>query len=107
MVYFRKRLTAEVLGEINELILKSAERKTAEPAESVEDTSDDYDDKPEPPNSGTMIVDATCAPSQITFPQDMELLNEARESTEKVIDELHVTGALSLVFTVKRFGRIT
>ena len=46
-----------------------------------------------PSNSGTMIVDATCAPSQIKYPQDTEALNEAREITEKVIDELHVPGS--------------
>ena len=48
---------------------------------------------PNPPsNKGTMIVDATCAPSQIKYPQDTELLKEAREITEKVIDELHIPG---------------
>ena len=40
----------------------------------------------------TMIVDVTCAPSQIKYPQDTELLNEAREITEKDIDELHIPG---------------
>ena len=39
-----------------------------------------------------MIVDATCVPSQIKYPQDTELLNEAREITEKVIDEIHIPG---------------
>ena len=37
-----------------------------------------------------MIVDATCAPSNIRYPQDASLLNEARENTEKLLDELHV-----------------
>lgn len=40
-------------------------------------------------NSGTMIVDATCAPSNIRYPQDVSLLNEARESAEKLLDVLH------------------
>ena len=40
-------------------------------------------------NRGTMIADATCAPSNIRFPQDESLLNEAREWTEKIIDTLH------------------
>ena len=39
-----------------------------------------------------MIVDATCAPLQITYPQDVSLLNQARECSEKIIDELHVKG---------------
>ena len=84
MVYFRKRLTPEILGKINEMIIQKAE---------TEERSDEDDNTTPPSNSGTMIVDATCAPSQIKYPQDTELLNEAREITEKVIDELHVPGS--------------
>ena len=86
MVYFRKRLTPEILGEINELIIRNAKK------ESEEEHPDDKDDsgKPQPPqNAGTMIVDATCAPSNIKYPQDTELLNEARENTEAMIDGMH------------------
>ena len=36
-----------------------------------------------------MIVDATCAPSNIRYPQDVSLLNEARENAEKLLDILH------------------
>ena len=36
-----------------------------------------------------MIVDATCAPSNIRYPQDVSLLNEARENAEKLLDVLH------------------
>ncbi len=99
MVYFRKRLTAEVLGEINEMILTKVQNaetpaeNTAEDTKTNEDSDDD--DKPEPPaNGGTMIVDATCAPSQIRFPQDTALLNEARENTEAIIDALHIPGTV-------------
>lgn len=78
MVYFRKRLTPEILGEINEMIL------------AAQHADDDHDDGVN--NSGTMIVDATCAPSQIKYPQDTALLNEARENTEAFIDALHIPG---------------
>ena len=81
MVYFRKRLTTEVLGKINEMIIAKAQ-----PAKQKDDDNHDNDD---PGNSGTMIVDATCAPSNIKYPQDTSLLNEARESAEKIIDELY------------------
>ena len=36
-----------------------------------------------------MIVDATCAPSNIRYPQDVSLLNEARENAEDLLDILH------------------
>jgi len=85
MVYFRKRLTPEILGEINEMIIAKAEnagnvKKPKKPSS---------DDKAEPPNSGTLIVDASCAPQNIRYPQDTSLLNEARENLEGMVDTLH------------------
>ena len=89
MVYFRKRLTLEVLGEINEMIVRDAKERQAKEVKS-KDGSDDSDDHPGASgNSGTMIVDATCAPSNIRYPQDVSLLNEARENAEKLLDVLH------------------
>lgn len=35
-----------------------------------------------------MILDATCAPQNISFPQDVNLLNEARENLEEIVDDL-------------------
>ena len=88
MVYFRKRLTPEVLGQINEMIVRDAKER-----QKKEDNSNDNDDSDAHPgssgNSGTMIVDATCAPSNIRYPQDVSLLNEARENAEKLLDALH------------------
>lgn len=49
----------------------------------------DDDDHHDSGNSGTMIVDATCAPSNIRYPQDASLLNEARENAEMLLDVLH------------------
>jgi hypothetical protein len=86
MVYFRKRLTAEVLGEINEMIIAKAQ-----PPKAEEQKQDD-DDNGGSGNSGTMIVDATCAPSHIRYPQDTSLLNEARECAEDIIDTLYLPG---------------
>lgn len=81
MVYFRKRLTVETLKKVNEMIIEKA---------AANEVKNDDDEQSEPPqNKGTMIIDATCAPSNIKFPQDTELLNEARENTEKFIDKLH------------------
>ena len=89
MVYFRKRLTPEVLGEINEMIVRDAKERQVKEAESKDD-DDDSDGQPGTGgNSGTMIVDATCAPSNIRYPQDVSLLNEARENAEKILDVLH------------------
>ena len=86
LVEFRKRLTPEILGDINEMILEY-------------NTSDDDDDSSGMPsaedeenssesNSGTLILDATCAPQNIEFPQDINLLNQSRENLERIIDEM-------------------
>jgi hypothetical protein len=80
MVHFRKRLTPEILGEINEMIIAKAENKS-EPPPPDEDASGE--------NQGTLTVDATCAPQNIRYPLDLSLLNEARENLEAMIDELH------------------
>jgi len=89
MVYIRKRLTSEVLGEINEMIIRDA--KAAEKKKDDDDKDKDGDNKDDTndtndthgdgsANSGTLTIDETCAPSNIRYPQDVSLLNEAREN---------------------------
>jgi len=34
-------------------------------------------------------LDATCAPADISYPTDLELLNQARKHTEQIIDSLY------------------
>ena len=68
MVYFRKRLTPEVLGEINEMILRDAKARQSKEVEDKDDDNSD-DGSGTGGNSGTMIVDATCAPSNIRYPR--------------------------------------
>lgn len=78
LVDFRKRFSAKFLAEINELIIESENKK-----------DDDDNNDSEPPNKGTVIIDATCTPADIAFPQDLNLLNKSRENLEKIIDNLH------------------
>ena len=76
MVYFRKRLTPEVLGEINEMIVRDAKERQEKAAEAKDDDSDDHPGAGG--NRGTMIVDATCAPSNIRYPQEI-MYNKLRK----------------------------
>ena len=39
-------------------------------------------------NSGTLILDTTCTPQNIEYPQDLNLLNKGREDLEGIIDEI-------------------
>ncbi|MDY3014557.1 MAG: transposase, partial [Evtepia sp.] len=68
MVYFRKRLTPEVLGEINEMIVRDAKERQAKYSNSKDDDDDSGNHPGAGGNSGAMIVDATCAPSNIRYP---------------------------------------
>ena len=38
--------------------------------------------------ASSLTIDASCTPADITYPTDLKLLNEARESTERIIDDL-------------------
>jgi hypothetical protein len=100
MVHFRKRLSSEILIEINEFILN--------PAEDIEKDSqaDDNDnDSPKSANEGTLLLDATCAPSEIRFPQDTELLNECREKLEGIIDVICEANHLPKPRTYRKVAR--
>lgn len=84
MVYFRKRFGPKTLKAINELLI-SASRAVDEDDEPEEPQKQEKD----PPNQGQLIVDASCVPQNIRHPTDMNLLNNAREASERIIDTLH------------------
>ena len=56
-----------------------------------EDAESKENEKSEADNKGTLILDATCAPQNISYPQDINLLNEARENLESIIDDICYT----------------
>ena len=84
LVEFRKRLGDDVLMEINEMII--AYNTPDDPGAGDGGGSDLGAETEETANSGTIILDASCAPQNISYPQDINLLNEARENLESLID---------------------
>jgi hypothetical protein len=88
MTRFRQRFSKEILAIINEWIVAEAVEHST-PEHSSDEPQDSDDDNNLPPNSGEMILDATCTPADITYPTDLKLLNEAREKMEKIIDVMH------------------
>ena len=96
LVEFRKRLDENILAEINEMIAAynssddSSDDDSNDGSNSADNTNNknDTDTASEPENEGTLILDATCAPQNIAFPQDINLLNEARENLEAMIDQI-------------------
>lgn len=116
---FRKYITPEMIDEVNEYIFRNPDTRingTGEDAVKTEeclggvsgdglaaDASGDElvnqkegqgneaqpQEADKSPNKGTLILDATCAPSDIAYPTDINLLNEAREKLETMIDTLY------------------
>jgi hypothetical protein len=77
-VYFRKRIKAEGMSRINDILC------------GIDKDDDNHQDPPEEggDNGGTLILDATCAPQDIRYPTDLTLLNEAREILERYITKV-------------------
>lgn len=92
-VEIRKRLGDELLGEMNLRILELAkihEDKEAGNTSKQDDQGDNSSGKDT--HKGELLLDASVAPQDIAYPTDLNLLSEAREITEKIIDTLHVRG---------------
>jgi IS5 family transposase len=111
MVHFRQRFSGEDLKRINELVAERGKAMLIEAVSSLPDDDDSGDpdgeagkqlsigdlvkpaDWPEDKNWGTLSIDASCTPADITYPTDLKLVNEARESTDRIIDDLCKQGS--------------
>lgn len=82
LVEFRKRLTPEVHDEINEMIIAYNTPNAPPPSGGKEEPESVAK------NAGTHILDVTCAPQNISYPQDVNFLNETCENIKKLIDTI-------------------
>lgn len=107
-VAIRKRMTLELTNRITEIIalhyLQPNEDKNEPelPAQSPppdllanntalpqEVTSQPQSQTVEVTHKGRLLIDATVAPQNITFPTDLKLLNASRRKSEELIDRLY------------------
>jgi hypothetical protein len=82
-------LNLEIIGRINEQIVKRSIESKQEGQESQGQGQEEEKEKEkeeEPPNQGKLLLDATVAPADIRYPTDINLLNQARVVTEKIVD---------------------
>jgi IS5 family transposase len=87
-VNLRKRLGKKAFEELNQAFMESIE--SIEQRDKKKDNKKKKNDLENPPsNQGKLILDAVVAPQDIKFPTDLDLLSEAREHTERIIDELY------------------
>lgn len=108
-VEIRKRLGDEQLNSINEQIVKlhleSQSVKTSgkgtdkdkgnskgTPVEGTGSAPPSVDGQAKVTHHGRMLTDATACPQDIAYPTDLNLLSEAREKTEQMVDLLYHEG---------------
>ena len=105
-VELRKRFGAEQINEMNEAIMglvrqgsgtaagvkkdggnddNGGHKATGEPAPAI---APEVPSAAMPAKEGSLIVDATACPQDIAYPTDLNLLNDAREQSEKLVDLL-------------------
>jgi hypothetical protein len=94
LTHFAKRFSKEDLIKINEEIYRRSQPPEDPPSDNGGDESGEGEsdsegtDSGESENEGILILDATVAPADIRYPTDLSLLNECRETLERMIDDI-------------------
>ncbi len=84
MPSFRARFDGELLGKVNQILFREHQEEHKKTPKNEKET-----EKGEIRNKGKLIIDTNCCPADIRFPNDMSILNEAREKSEKILDKLY------------------
>lgn len=98
-VDIRERLNIEIMTAISEQVMKHhtesmfPEQKEMESSKAEahrsENNQQNNNNQGEVTHKGSLIMDATVAPQNITYPTDLKVLNSAREKSEEIIDKLY------------------
>lgn len=91
-VNFRKRLGIDQINEINEKILglNSKDDDSKGVNRNIQNERQNGVMPKEPvTHKGKLITDATACPQDIAYPTDLNVLNDAREKSEQIIDTLY------------------
>lgn len=105
-VEIRRRMGVEAFKQFEQAIVDRIEtsRKqktkwskddTDPPSDKSASSSSTPDEQAEDKREGKLIVDATVAAQAIRYPTDLGLLNEGREISERIIDELYPQSGLT------------
>lgn len=104
-VLFRKRITADMLVEANEYLLERRDDDYNEPPSAGNGMDENSIPQEEEPNKGSLAIDATCAPANTRYLQDVSFLNEAREKMEGLIYQMCKSYGMSLPRRYRRIAR--
>jgi len=98
-VDIRRRMGEETFLEFQQAIVDAAKKQKAKAKKNGKDDDGDdesggnkeerQEEEEKPVRQGKLILDATVAEQAIRYPTDLDLLNEGREITEKIIDDLY------------------
>jgi len=83
LVRFRERISVDLVNQVNEKMVMNIRESPLPQVDLPEKEAE------KPSNRGKLILDATCAPGDISYPYDLGLLNKARVQTEEIIDRLY------------------
>ena len=97
LTHFRKRFPADVIAQVNQWVVEEALRQAADEDDDEDEDNDSGNNSSSvgdescaetKPDRGTLIVDASCAPQDISYPTDVRLLHESRLKLEAMMDTL-------------------
>lgn len=101
-VHIRKRMDIESINSITLSLMKQAQKKEDVTTKNVSDDNEWYDkssldtgseepsfmDEDGNKHNGSIKIDATCSDAEVKYPTDIDLLNDARDVSERLIDRL-------------------
>ena len=106
-VEIRRRMGEEAFKQFEQAIVDRIEKRTKQKTTRLKDNTDppsgktkrtsssESEERAEDKREGKLIVDATVVEQAIRYPTDFGLLNESREISERIIDELYRQSGLT------------
>ena len=122
-VDIRKRMGSDRFDKFNEIVIYRSEKLKPKRQRIIKGKKDDHnqagktggqgntssrgkDQKKDIPNQGKLKLDASIADQYITAPNDLKLVNRAREETERLVDEIYKKGDFDIkTLTYRRNAR--
>lgn len=106
-VDIRKRMGRADFDKWNWLIIEKADGLRPKRKQVINEIRiDDKSESKDHPGRGTIKIDATVADQKIVYPTDVDLLNTAREQTERMIDLLYkISGSYTKPRDYRRVAR--
>jgi len=86
LVHFRQRISVNLVNKVNQKMVKKIREATSTKSESNKKEPEEPSEKL---REEKLLLDATCASADITYPTDIGIIYRARMQTEKIVDVLY------------------